>query len=125
MWFHYFTDLYVSGMDRKVQRVHKDRLDRAIAAVSSTAVNRISAFAWDPLFICKEGGDMSLVEEILANPGQPIISECRLHSQTNRSIVLIGYNLAYGLGAKYEVSRNIGVVLSLICDVKAKMMLSR
>lgn len=95
--------LIVSGLDREVQRVHKERLDIAVASVSPY-VNKITAFAWDPMFTCTENGRASLAKEILEAIDQPIISQCRFHSQSNQSVVLIGYNFD-ALMLKFNVSK--------------------
>lgn len=83
--------------------MHKERIDKALSSVSMY-VNKITAFAWDPMFTCQENGGMSLVDEIIENVDQPIISECRFHSQSNQSVVLIGYNFD-ALMQKFNVSK--------------------
>lgn len=83
------------GMDRKVQRVHKSRLDKAIESVGAQ-VNLLTAFAWDPLFTCKEGQKQSLYEEILYSTNKsPLISKCNFAkvSERNTTIEVLGYYL--------------------------------
>lgn len=93
---------YFLGINRELQRVHKKRLDRAVASVSPY-VSKITAFAWDPMFTCRGKGSASLSVELLDGLNEPIISECRFHSQSNQSVVLIGYNFD-ALMLKFNVS---------------------
>jgi len=92
-------------MDRRVHSVYKHRLDQALTYVGAM-VQKVTAFAWDPLFTCKEEG-RSLAEQIKIDYHRPIISECRFHSPSNQSIVVIGFNIDGPLTEPFQVSRHL------------------
>lgn len=90
-------------MDRKVEKVFKSHLDRALTHVGAL-VHKVSAFAWDPLLTCKEKkSDNSLAEQIKNDYQRPIISECRFHSPQNQSIVVLGFHLEGPLTQPFQV----------------------
>ena len=95
----------MTGMNRKVEPVFKSHLDRALTHVGSL-VNKVAAFAWDPLFTCKERpSDISLAEQIKNDYQRPIISECRFHSPQNQSIVVLGFHIDGPLTQPFQVSK--------------------
>jgi len=66
----------------------------AYSSVAGAVVQKISAFAWDPDFICSTNQSQNtLTDEITSDGARPIISKCSFHSSANRSVVVIGYNL--------------------------------
>jgi hypothetical protein len=83
-----------SGMDRMVDSVSKSRLDK-ILTHAGTSAQKIVASAWDPSFTCRtQSHGTPLINQINADEGRPIIAHCSFHSSFNRSVVVIGFNLA-------------------------------
>ncbi|CAH1798289.1 unnamed protein product [Owenia fusiformis] len=99
------VDSHGSGMERKVQRTDKSRIDWAITAAGSR-VQKIVSFAWDPLFTCEpDPKKESLGAQISDQLETCIISECRFHTPHNLSVVVIGYAQVGGMPpASYNVT---------------------
>lgn len=80
-------------VEGKVQAVSKQRLDKVLSDVGAL-VRKVTAFAWDPLFTCRNSSsNESLADEIQRAYATPIISDCRFHSEQNQSIVVMGFNI--------------------------------
>lgn len=87
------VDTSSSGMGQLVNSVTKSRVDRVLTHAGS-AVQKVVAFAWDPSLTCNTRQHTSPVKnQIHADSSRPIISQCFFHSSSNRSVVVIGYNL--------------------------------
>ena len=78
--------------NKDLHRVTKKRLDKVLSDVGAM-VSKVTALSFDPFFTCQGSESSTLSEEIKQDHAQPIISECRFHSPTNISVVVIGYNI--------------------------------
>ena len=95
-----------SGMSQLLERVTKSRIDWALTAASWN-VQRVAGLAWDPCFTCRTEQHASpLAYQIKNDMNRPIIAKCFFHSSSNRSVVVIGYNLE-GETQGFTVSFNI------------------
>lgn len=87
------VDTAGSGLDRMLNRVTKSRIDR-ILTHAGASTQKIVSQAWDPSFTCRTKNQTTpLRNQIEADKSRPIISHCSFHSSSNRSVVVIGYNL--------------------------------
>lgn len=83
-----------SGISRMLNRVTKTRIDRVLTHTGS-AVQKIISSAWDPSFTCTTRSHSTpLTNQIAEDATRPIIAKCGFHSVSNKSVVIIGYNLA-------------------------------
>ena len=82
-----------SGMSQILDRVTKSRIDWALMAASWN-VQKVASLAWDPCFTCRTAQHASpLAYQIKQDMNRPVIAKCFFHSNFNRSVVVIGYNL--------------------------------
>ena len=82
-----------SGLPEMLNRVTKSRIDWALTAASWN-VQKVASLAFDPGFTCRTNKHPSpLVFQIKQDKTRPIIAKCFFHSNFNRSVVVIGYNL--------------------------------
>lgn len=99
------VDTKGSGNAELMDRTSKSRIDHSLTAAGST-VQKVLSFAYDPDFTCTtKSYNVPLTDEISHDYGRPIISNCSFHSPSNRSVVLIGYNLegeTQGFMVKYH-----------------------
>ena len=98
-----------------INRPTLDRIQRGLEAGSSF-VQKVAAFSWDS-FTCKtNSSNKTIAEEIRANSKTLLMTKCFMHSASNRSVVIIGYNLAGQLTQKFQVIASTYVECSLtIC----------
>ncbi|XP_060067521.1 uncharacterized protein LOC132547737 [Ylistrum balloti] len=82
-----------SGTSISTDRVTKGRLDMALSA-GAVFVQKVSVSSWDPNFTCMpKNSSSTLAQQVYNDAGRPIITRCSFHSQYNRSVVVIGFNL--------------------------------
>ncbi|KAJ8315524.1 hypothetical protein KUTeg_007674 [Tegillarca granosa] len=82
-----------SGSGQIMDRTVKARIDRSLTGAGTTS-QKIVSFAWDPDFTCTtEAHNGSLAVQIRSDSDRPIIADCFFHSPSNKSVVVIGYNL--------------------------------
>lgn len=92
-----------------VHRVDKSHLDKALTHVGSM-VQKVTAYAWDPLFTCTTSGDKkSLAQQITANSNQSVAGECSfVDPPGNLTIAMTGFNI--DSPGKFRVSMNNSVL---------------
>ncbi|XP_033741122.1 uncharacterized protein LOC117327965 [Pecten maximus] len=82
-----------SGISVSTDRVTKGRLDMALSA-GAVFVQKVAVSTWDPYFTCTpKNSSSTLAQQVYNDAGRPIITHCSFHSQYNRSVVVIGFNL--------------------------------
>ncbi|OWF50948.1 uncharacterized protein LOC110449847 [Mizuhopecten yessoensis] len=82
-----------TGISITMDRVTKGRLDMALSA-GAVFVQKVSVSAWNPDFTCiPKNSSSTLAQQVYNDAGRPIIANCSFHSQYNRSVVVIGFNL--------------------------------
>jgi hypothetical protein len=96
------------GSDSLRGQTTKTRLDRQIQQTGLSVKKNIS-FMWDPYFTCKVNGTgPTLVENLVANGGDPIINDSAANPATG-ALTVYGYNLT-GSSIKIKYTTPLGQV---------------
>ena len=96
------SNVHSDAVKATVDRTSKSRIDQALTH-SAAFVQGVMAFSWDPDFTCTtKSHKRALSEEIETDAGRPIVVDCFLLSPSNKSVAVLGFNLA-GQTQKYHV----------------------
>ncbi|MET3369705.1 UNVERIFIED_CONTAM: hypothetical protein ABIE34_002963 [Jeotgalibacillus campisalis] len=98
----------IGGSDSLRGQTTKTRLDRQIQQAGLSVKKNIS-FMWDPYFTCKVNGTgPTLLENLVANGGDPIINDSAANPATG-ALTVFGYNLT-GSSIKIKYTTQLGQV---------------